>query len=576
MFRLAHRYTKENLWAAILTPVLVILEVLFEVLVPYVMSLIVDVGVADQDMAYISRMGWIMVALSFGALITGAAAGVTCAIAGGGFVRNLRMAMFEKIQKYSFANIEHFEVPSLVTRMTKDMRELRMAYIAIIRSLARAPLNMILSAYMVFRISHRLSVVFLIAIPVLALGLYLISHTAHPLFRVLFSKFDAMNGALEENFIAIRVVKTFVREKFEKLKFAATSDEVTGFQRRAESIVILNGPFFNLVMYVAMIAISWYGGNFIIQGEMTTGEFMSYISYMKTILFSLMMVSGSLMQIIFAQAAVDRVNEILNEKISLTDEDADPELIVENGSVEFHDVSFAYSEKARKDALSHIDLKIASGQTVGIIGSTGSGKSSVVQLIPRLYDATDGEVLVGGHNVREYKLETLRDAVAMVLQKNVLFSGTIEDNLKWGNMEATHDQVVEACRVAQAHDFIMNFPDGYQTDLGQGGVNVSGGQKQRLCIARALLKQPKIIIMDDSTSAVDTDTDRRIRASLKERLADMTTIIIAQRIASIMDADQIIVVDDGRISDIGTHDELMVRNSIYADLYNTQMQGVAD
>jgi len=579
MFKLVFKYTGEHKKEAIMTPVFVILEVLLDVLIPYVMSLIIDKGINGpdgSDINYIYKMGGIMVVLSMLAMICGALAGRLCAIASAGFIKNIRMAMFKKIQQYSFSNIEKFEIPSLVTRMTKDMREMRLAYVAIIRQLFRAPLNLFFSAMMVYLINRQLSVVFFVALPILALGLYLIAHYAHPRFRALFRKFDAMNASLEENFIAIRVVKTFVREQYEKLKFKATSDEVTRFQRRAEKLVILNGPLFNLVTYACMIAISWYGGNMIINEQMTTGHFMSYLSYMRNILFSLMFLSSTLMQIIFSQAAVDRANEVLQEKIDITDEGCDPELLLSDGSIEFNDVSFRYSAQAQKDALSNITFRIESGETVGIIGSTGSGKSSLVQLIPRLYDITSGQLQVGGHDVKEYSLKNLREDVAMVLQKNVLFSGSIEDNLRWGNSNASHAEIVEACKCAQADDFIRSFPDGYQTDLGQGGVNVSGGQKQRLCIARALLKKPKIIIMDDSTSAVDTDTDRRIRTALKERLSGMTTIIIAQRIASVMDADKIIVIDDGHIVDMGKHEDLMVRNSIYSDLYHTQQQGVSD
>ena len=484
--------------------------------------------------------------------------------------------MFDKISSYSFRNIEKFEVPSLVTRITKDMRELRMAYVALVRQFFRAPFQLLFCAIMIYNINHRLSLVFWIAIPFLALGLFLIMNIAHPRFRVLMSKFDDMNAKLEENFIAVRVVKTFVRENYEKLKFKATSENVRDFQRRAENIVLLDMPFFNLVTYSCMIAICWLGGNMIITNDLLVGEFMSYLSYLKMILFSLMALSNIMMQVLFAQASVDRVNEVLNEKIDITDEQANQDLLVENGEIEFCNVSFAYNSKASKMALSDINLKIESGQTIGIIGSTGSSKTTLVQLIDRLYDATVGEVKVANHNVKEYTLKHLRDAVAMVLQKNVLFSGTILENLRWGNPNASFEEVVEAAKCAQADDFIRKLPDGYNQYLGQGGVNVSGGQKQRLCIARALLKKPKIIILDDSTSAVDTDTDRRIRNALKEKLADMTTIIIAQRITSIMDADKIVVMNDGKIMDIGNHEELLARNEVYADLFYTQQKGVSE
>ena len=579
MFRLVRKYTKQFTIAAILAPVLVIIEVILEQSIPRLMTDIVDNGIngpGGSNLALISSLGSKMVFLSFLAMFFGAASGMLTAIASSGFIHNLREAMYRKTQSFSFANMDKFEVPSLVTRMTKDMREFRMAYISIIRMMVRSPMQLITATFMVLRINNDLGKVFLVAIPILGLGLYLISKYAHPRFRVLMRKFDRMNGSLEENFMASRVVKTFVREDFEKEKFDRTSSDVLKQQRFAESLVLLNSPLFNLVMYACMIAVAWFGGNHIIVGDMTTGEFMSFLSYLRSILFGLMMLSMALMQIIFAQAAVDRANEILDEVSSIRDDDNDPDLFPEDGSVEIRNVNFKYTENARKYALTDINLSIKPGETVGIIGGTGSGKTSLVQLLPRLYDVTEGEVLVGGHDVREYKLDNLRKSVAMVLQKNVLFSGTIEENLKWGDLNATHEEVMEAAKYAQAHDFISSFPKGYQTDLGQGGVNVSGGQKQRLCIARALLKKPQIIILDDSTSAVDTDTDKRIRKALKERLAGMTTIIIAQRVASVMDADKIVVMKDGRIEYIGKHDELLEKSEEYRDLYQTQMQGVSE
>lgn len=575
LFRYTGKYKKE----AIITPFLMLMEVVFDVLIPYVMSKIIDIGVKSPngaDFDYVLKMGMIMIALSVMGMLCGALAGRTSAIASSGFVQNIRMAMFSKINKYSFANIEKFEVPSLVTRMTKDMRELRMAYVSIVRQFFRAPFQLLFCAIMIYRINHELSAVFWIAIPILAIGLFFITYYAHPRFRVLMSKFDDMNAKLEENFIAVRVVKTFVRENFEKLKFKLTSENVMKYQRKAENLVLFDMPLFNLVLYSCMIAICWLGGNFIIAQTMTVGEFMSYLSYLKQILFSLMALSNILMQILFAQASIDRANEVLNEVIDINDDDCNPDLEVKDGSVDFKNVSFAYHKNAQKMALSDVNLHINSGETIGIIGSTGSSKTTLVQLIPRLYDTTEGEVLVGGHNVKEYSIKHLRNSVAMVLQKNELFTGTIEENLKWGDINATHQEVVEAAKCAQADDFINSFPDGYNQYLGQGGVNVSGGQKQRLCIARALLKKPKIIILDDSTSAVDTDTDKRIRKALKEKLSGMTTIIIAQRISSVMDADKIIVMDDGKIVDMGKHDDLMSRNDIYADLYHTQMKGVAE
>jgi len=565
--------------AAILTPILMVLEVGFEILIPYYMSLIIDNGIngaSGSDINYIVKMGLIMVGLSVLAMICGALAGYTSAIASAGFVKNLRAAIFEKVQEFSFKNIERFEVPSLVTRMTSDMRQMRMAYVSCTRGAFRAPFNLVFSAIMAFKLNPHLGIVFVVALPILGIAYYTITHFAHPLFRQLMKKFDGMNGAMEESFIAIRVVKTFVREKFEKLKFSNTSEDVMKTQRKAESIIILNDPFFNLVFYACMVIITYMGGKDIVVGNMTTGQFMSYLAYMKSILFSIMMFSSILLQIVMAQASVDRANEVLNEVIDITDENADPNLTVKDGSIEFKNVSFKYQKKSHQVALHDVSLKIESGETIGIIGSTGSSKSTMVQLIPRLYDVDEGEVLVGGVNVKDYTLNALRDDVAMVLQKNVLFSGTIEENMLWGNPNATHEEVVEACKCAQADSFIETLPGKYEYDLGQGGVNVSGGQKQRLCIARALLKKPKIIILDDSTSAVDTDTDKRIRAALKERLSGMTTIIIAQRIASVKDANKIVVMEDGKIADIGTHEQLLQTNPVYADLYNTQLQGVSE
>ena len=578
MLRLLRKYTQDGWWAALLGPVFVILEVLFEVFIPYVMSLIIDVGINERggDLDYIIKMGGLMVLLALGACVTGIAAGFLSSISSSRFVRNLRNHMFEKIQTYDFKNIERFNVSTVVMRLTTDMRMMRMAYVAIVRMLIRSPINLIISSYMVWRMNSRLAMIFAVAIPVLFTGLYTITTKAHPRFVTMMTRYDEMNNDLKENIEGIRVVKTFVREGYEENKFEEKSLAVTTAQRYAEGLVILSDPFFQLVMYACMIAIAWFGGNHIIQGIMTTGQFMSYLSYVRAILFSLMMVSNALLQIVMAQASVTRANEILDEKTDIDDSKADAGVQVENGDIEFRNVSFKYDENSENEALSDIDLKIASGEVIGIIGSTGSSKTTLVQLIPRLYEATKGEVLVGGRNVKEYKLKNLREAVSMVLQKNTLFSGTIEENLKWGNPNATHEEVVEACRNAQAHDFIMAKPEGYDTDLGQGGVNVSGGQKQRLCIARAFLKKPKIIILDDSTSAVDTDTDHRIQLALKENLGDMTTIIIAQRIASIKEADRIVIMNEGKIDDVGTHEELLERNEVYRDLYQTQLRGVQE
>ena len=578
MFRLLKKFTKDGWWAALLGPVFTALEVAVDALIPLVMSDIIDKGIygLNGDMDYIWQRGVYMVCLAVLGALFGALSGLFSSIASTRFIRNIRFAMFSKIQEYSFENIEKYPVPTVVMRMTADMRMLRMAYVSIVRMLIRAPFNLVLSAYFVFRMNPSLASIFAFILPVLAAGLVFIYLKAHPRFRQMMLKFDALDADLEENIEGIRVVKTFVREGYETDKFDESSSAVMKAQRFAEKIVILNRPFFELVMYTCMVIIAWAGGKDVISGTMTTGNFMAYLSYIRAILFSLLMISNVFLQVVMAQASVDRANEILDEEPKVTDKDADPGLQVEEGTIEFRNVAFKYSDDAAKDVLSDIDLKIAAGEVIGILGPTGSSKSTLVQLIPRLYDVTRGEVLVGGHNVREYKLENLRQAVAMVLQKNTLFSGTIEENMKWGDPEATHEQIVEACRYAQADEFISAMPKKYETDLGQGGVNVSGGQKQRLCIARALLKHPKIIILDDSTSAVDTDTDHRIQLALKEKLGGMTTIIIAQRVASVKEADRIIIMNDGKIEDIGSHDELMERNEVYRDLYNTQMEGALE
>ena len=576
MFKLLKKYTQDGWWAAILGPIFTILEVILDAVIPLTMSKIIDIGVVNADMDYIVNKGLLMVGLSVLAAITGALSGLFSSISSTRFIRNIRNAMFEKIQTYSFENIEKYPVPTVVTRLTTDMRMMRMAYVQIVRMLIRAPFNLAISAYYMYQISNKMAAIFAIALPILGVGLYLIVMTSHPRFRKMMLRFDELDANLEENINGIRVVKSFVREDYENDKFEKSSKAVVKAQRFAESIVLLDRPFFELTMYTCMILVAWVGGNEIIIGNMSTGNFMAYLSYVKAVLFSLVMLSNVIMQIVMSQASVERANEILDEEPTIKDDKADPNLKVEEGSIEFRNVSFKYSKEAEKDVLSNINLKIEEGEVIGILGPTGASKTTLVSLIPRLYETTKGEVLVGGRNVKEYKLKNLRDAVAMVLQKNTLFSGTIEENMKWGDANASHEEIVEACKYAQADDFIQNMPKKYETELGQGGVNVSGGQKQRLCIARALIKHPKIIILDDSTSAVDTDTDHRIQLALKEKLGGMTTIIIAQRVSSVKEANRIIIMEDGKIMDIGNHEELLKRNEVYRDLYHTQMEGVSE
>ncbi len=578
MYKLLIKYTKDGWWAAILGPLFVILEVVFDTIIPYLMSLIIDTGITQRggDIDYIVRVGGMMVVCAILAGITGALSGVFASIASCRFIRNVRTAIMEKIQTYDFRNIEKFPVPTIVMRTTTDMRMLRMAYVSIVRMLVRTPLNIIMSAYMAIKLNKSLAAIFVVVIPVLGTGLALMIILSRPRFIAMMHRFDDLNGQLKENIEDIRVVKSFVREEHEKEKFSLVSWMVTKAQRYAETMVIYDDAFFQFVMYACMIAVCWIGGNHIITGSMTSGAFMSFLAYLKAILMSLMGVSMGIMQVVMANASVSRANEVLSEIPDIDDSNADPELQVENGNIEFRNVSFKYSKHAEKNTLSDININIRSGEVIGILGPTGGGKSTFAQLIDRLYEISEGEILVGGHNIKEYKLHNLREAVSMVLQKNTLFSGTIEENMKWGNPEATHEEAVEACRIAQADDFIMSFPKQYESELGQGGSNVSGGQKQRLCIARALLKKPKIIILDDSTSAVDTDTDHRIQLALKEKLGNMTTIIIAQRVSSVKEANRIIIMNEGKIEDIGSHDELLERNTVYRDLYETQMKGVQE
>lgn len=561
-------YIGEFKLQTILTPISVIFEVLLEIYIPFLMAKIIDVGIVNKDLIYISKMGLSMILMALMALAFGALSAKFGATASTGLAKNLRFAMFEKIEKFSFSNIDNFSTASLITRLTTDVTNTQNAFMVVIRMLARSPVMLIGATLMAVRINGELAVIFLIAIPVLAIALGIIIVKAFPRFQIMLKKYDKMNSSIQETLIAIRVVKAFVRGNYEEEKFEISADDVRKAQVRAEKIIILNNPIMQLVMYACMISISWFGGNMIINGSMLAGQLMSFISYVSQILMSLMMISMASVMLVMSKASINRINEVLDEKIDITDDESDESINVCDGSIEFENVSFSY-KKDGNPVLENINLKIESGQTVALIGGTGSAKTTLVQLIPRLYDVSGGAVKVGGKNVKDYKIKALRDAVAMVLQKNVLFSGTIKENLKWGNDDATDEMIINACKDAQAHDFIMSFPDGYETYLGQGGVNVSGGQKQRLCIARALIKNPKILILDDSTSAVDTATDKKIREAFKKN-KDITVIIIAQRISSIMDADKIIILDDGKINAVGTHNSLIKSNEIYREIYESQ------
>lgn len=580
---------------AIFTSVLVALEVLFEILIPLIMAQIVNVGMVEDATSFtftlqlgskgfelftmnnrvwfIVTCGAMMIVMALISLFFGTMSGRLAATASTGFAKNLRKKMFYKIENFSFANLDRFNTASLVTRLTTDVTNIQMAFQIIIRMLVRSPIMLILAMCMSISISPDLSLIFAAAIPVLIVGLIVGVKVVFPRFEKMLRKYDDMNESTQENLIGIRAVKAFVREDNEVDKFKKVSSTVQKLQFSAEKIIVIAFPFMQIVIYACMICVAWFGGNDIIVGNMKLGDFTAFLSYIMQILMSLIMVAMGFMNIVLSRASLDRIVEILDEKIDIEDAQDSQDIEVKDGSIDFDNVDFSYSKSRDVLNLENIDLHIRSGETIGIIGGTGSAKSTLVQLIPRLYDVLDGEVKVGGVNVKDYKLETLRDSVAMVLQKNVLFSGTIRQNLLWGNKDATDEEIEHAAKAAQAHDFIMSFPNGYQTELGQGGVNVSGGQKQRLCIARALLKKPKIMIMDDSTSAVDTATDAAIRAGLKKEFGDTTVLIIAQRIASVEDADRIIVMNDGKIDAVGTHEELLATNEIYRDVYNSQKKG---
>ena len=563
----------------ILSPIFVTLEVFLEVLLPTLMALVIDNGVETGDMNYVMKMGLIMLVVAMLSLAAGTLSGVFAAKASMGFGRNLRRGMFDNIQDFAFRNIDHFSTAGLVTRMTTDVTNVQNAYQMLVRMFVRAPIMMISALIMCVKINARISLVFLAALVFLGLVLSFVIRRAFPLFNEMFRGYDSLNASVQENLTGIRVVKAYVREDHENDKFCKATDRLKNLSVHAEKLVIMNQPVMQLTVYTCILLISWIGAKMIVvNGTMTTGELMSLFTYTMQILMSLMMMSMVFVMVTMASSSAKRITEVLDEKSTLHNPE-NPVYQVEDGSIEFDHVNFAYSENETKEereekcVLADINFQIHSGETIGIIGGTGSSKSTLVQLIPRLYDVLDGSVRVGGRDVREYDIETLRNEVSMVLQKNVLFSGTILDNLRWGNKEATEEECRHACELAQASEFIDKMPDGYETFIEQGGSNVSGGQKQRLCIARALLKKPKILILDDSTSAVDTKTDALIRKAFREEIPATTKIIIAQRISSVQDADRILVLDQGRISGMGTHDELLRTNEIYRDIYRLQQKG---
>ncbi len=567
-------YIKEYKKDSILTPIFVILEVVMEVIIPLLMAKIIDVGIQNGDVHYILEMGALLIVSAILSLTFGMLSGRFAAKASAGYAKNLRKAMFHKIQDYSFENIDKFSTSSLVTRMTTDVTNVQMAFQMIIRILVRGPIMMIFALLMVMSISMKLSAVFFVAIPVLGAILFYIAIKAHPNFERVFKKYDKLNRVVQENVSAIRVVKAYVRESFEEKKFKEVNDEVYANFKKAEKIVAFNGPVMQFTIYTCILLISWIGTQLIVGGEMQTGQLSSIITYAWQILASLMMLSFVFVMIIMAQSSAERIIEVIDEEPTIKDKE-NPVTEVKDGSIKFENVSFQYSDEQKDDkfALENINLDIKAGETIGIIGGTGSSKSTLVQLIPRLYDVTKGSIKVGGVDVKDYEIHALRDAVAMVLQKNVLFSGTIAENLRWGDKEADQEELEEACKLAQADGFIKEFPSKYETVLDQGGTNVSGGQKQRICIARAMLKKPKILILDDSTSAVDTKTDALIRKAFREEIPNTTKIIIAQRVSSVEDADKIIVLNEGKIDGIGTSEELLKTNEIYREVYESQMKG---
>ena len=575
MVRVLLREVKEYKKASVVTPFFMILEVLMEMIIPYLMASIIDKGVSAGDIHHIYKVGGCMVLAAGVALFAGMAGGRYGAKASAGFAKNLREAMFNHIQTFSFANIDKYSTAGLVTRLTTDVTNVQNAYHMALRMFTRAPASLLCAMVMAFTINARLATIYLIAVLVLGTLLCLIMSRATSYFQQAFPKYDDLNASVQENVSAIRVVKAYVREEQEISRFRRASENIYRIFVKAECNLVYNAPLMQLTVYTCILLISWMGAKMIVSSTLTTGELMSLLTYCMNILMSLMMLSMVFVMVSMSMASIRRISEVLSETSDLQNPQI-PVMAVPDGNIEFKNVDFAYKKESREPVLKDINLKINSGETIGIIGGTGSAKTSLVNLISRLYDVTKGEVLVGGVNVKDYDMEVLRNQVSVVLQNNVLFSGTILDNLRWGNKEATEEECRQACMLSCADEFIQRFPDGYHTHIEQGGSNVSGGQKQRLCIARALLKKPKILILDDSTSAVDTATDMKIRKAFREEIPDTTKLIIAQRIASVQDADRIIVMEEGRIDGFGTHEELLESNEIYREVYLSQTKGGGD
>jgi ATP-binding cassette subfamily B protein len=557
---------------SILAPIYVTLEVVLEVLIPYLMSMIIDKGIGEGDMPFIIRIGLILIVSTLFSLGFGVLSGLHAAKASAGFAKNIRKDMYYNIQDFSFSNIDQFSTSSLITRLTTDITNVQNSYQMIIRIMVRAPLMLVFSLLMALSINSELGMVFLGAIPFLGFGLYVIMSQAFPIFQKVFRTYDKLNRVVQENLYGIRVVKSFVREEHETEKFKSVSKKIYTDFTKAEKILAFNSPLMQFTMYASILTLSLLGARMIVSGSMTTGQLMSLITYASQILMSLMMISMVFVMVTISRASAERIVEVLSEDSDLKNS-SNPITVIPDGSVSFEQVDFSYTNDPKKLALKNVSFSVKPGETVGIIGGTGSAKTSLVHLIPRLYDATGGTVKVGGVDVRDYDMQTLRGEVAMVLQKNILFSGTIKDNLRWGNPAATDEELMRAARQAQADEFIQRLPDGYDTYIEEGGTNVSGGQRQRLCIARALVKQPKILILDDSTSAVDTRTDSLIRTAFKEEIPNTTKFIIAQRVSSVQDADKIIVMESGSVNGIGTHDELLATNTIYQEVYYSQTKG---